>query len=89
MNEGTPCGVFAFIIGDDPTYQVIEDGGWLNDNPYGAIIEDARRQGRLGVVLTCKDALVDYYAGFGFVNEGRSNKSSHGGVDWNQMRLTF
>ena len=280
MNEGTPCGVFAFIIGDDPTYRVIEDGGWLNDNPYGVIhrvasdgttkgvlaaaldycegkvtniridthhdnkimqhllekrsyikcgviytddgtpriayqrsggkgkgarlltgedslkirtakaddldaiaaveaecfpaaeaatkeefeerlrfyadhfllmfdgnklvafidgfttnesdltdemyaradlhdedgkwqmifgvntipsyrrrglagelirhfIEDARRQGRLGVVLTCKDALVDYYAGFGFVNEGRSNKSSHGGVSWNQMRLEF
>jgi RimJ/RimL family protein N-acetyltransferase len=28
--------VFAFIIGDDPTYQQIE-GVWLNDRPYGTI----------------------------------------------------
>lgn len=29
--------VFAFIIGEDPTYLHIEDGEWLNDNPYGTI----------------------------------------------------
>lgn len=52
-------------------------------------IQDAKEQGRKGVVLTCKDALVEYYAKFGFVNEGRSEKSTHGGVSWNQMRLTF
>ena len=51
-------------------------------------IEDARSQGRLGVVLTCKDRLVGFYAKFGFVNEGVSS-SLHGGVTWNQMRLTF
>lgn len=28
---------FAFIIGEDPTYAVIEDGAWLNDRPYGTI----------------------------------------------------
>ena len=52
-------------------------------------IKDAKTQGRAGLVLTCKDKLVDYYAKFGFVNEGKSDKSRHGGVDWNQMRLTF
>lgn len=31
------CGVFAFIIGDDPTYAVIEDGSWLSDFRYGTI----------------------------------------------------
>ena len=51
-------------------------------------IEDARAQGRKGLVLTCKDALVPYYAGFGFINEGVS-ESVHGNVVWNQMRLTF
>lgn len=30
-------GVFAFIIGDAPTYSYIEDGAWLNDNEYGTI----------------------------------------------------
>lgn len=52
-------------------------------------IADAREQGRQGVVLTCKDALVDYYSRFGFANEGRSDKSTHGGSSWNQMRLVF
>lgn len=51
-------------------------------------IEDARAQGRQGLVLTCKDKLVHYYAKFGFVNEGVSS-SVHGGVVWYQMRLTF
>ena len=51
-------------------------------------IDDARAQGRKGLVLTCKDKLVHYYAKFGFVNEGVSG-STHGNVVWYQMRLTF
>ena len=52
-------------------------------------IADARAQGRRGLVLTCKDALVPYYEKFGFVSEGVSLQSTHGGAVWNQMRLTF
>lgn len=52
-------------------------------------IEDAREQGRKGLVLTCKDHLVHYYAKFGFENEGVSENSTHGNATWNQMRLTF
>ena len=51
-------------------------------------IEDARAQGRAGLVLTCKDALIPYYARFGFVDEGLST-STHGNVAWHQMRLTL
>lgn len=51
-------------------------------------IADARAQGRKGLVLTCKDRLVHYYAKLGFVSEGVSG-STHGGVVWYQMRLTF
>lgn len=51
-------------------------------------IADAKAQGRKGLVLTCKDALIPYYAKFGFVNEGVS-ESVHGNVVWNQMRLRF
>ena len=51
-------------------------------------IADARAQGRRGLVLTCKDKLIHYYAKFGFENEGVS-ESTHGNVVWNQMRLTF
>ena len=51
-------------------------------------ITDAKEQGRKGLVLTCKDRLLSYYARFGFKNEGVS-ESVHGNVVWNQMRLTF
>ena len=51
-------------------------------------IEDARKQERKGLVLTCKDHLVQYYAKFGFENEGVT-ESEHGGVKWNQIRLKF
>ena len=52
-------------------------------------IDDAKHQNRKGLVLTCKDKLVHYYAKFSFVDEGISDKSTHGNVVWHQMRLTF
>lgn len=52
------------------------------------LTEQARQEKRRGLVLTCKDALLAYYAKFGFVNEGRS-ASVHGNTAWHQMRLTF
>ena len=51
-------------------------------------IEEARQQNRAGLVLTCKEHMLHYYAKFGFVNEGDS-ESEHGGAKWYQMRLTF
>lgn len=52
------------------------------------VIEDARTQERKGVVLTCKAEKIAWYAGLGFVDEGLS-KSTHGNVDWYQMRVSF
>ena len=52
------------------------------------LIDDAKAQGRKGVVLTCKAEKVHYYARFGFVSEGIS-ASAHGGAVWYDMRLTF
>lgn len=52
------------------------------------VIGEAKAQGRKGLVLTCKDRLVHYYAKFGFVSEGVSG-STHGNVVWYQMRLRF
>ena len=52
-------------------------------------IDDAKQQGRKGLVLTCKEKLLPYYAKFGFVDEGVSEKSTHGNVVWHQMRLSF
>ena len=52
-------------------------------------IDDARQQHRKGLVLTCKESLLPYYAQFGFRDEGVSDKSTHGNVVWHQMRLEF
>ena len=58
------------------------------ENILNRVILDARQQGRKGLVLTCKERLIHYYAKFGFVSEGIS-ESVHGQVVWFQMRLTF
>ena len=52
-------------------------------------IDEAKRQDRKGLVLTCKERLISYYSKFGFNDEGVSDKSTHGNVTWHQMRLTF
>lgn len=52
------------------------------------VIADAKEQNRKGLVLTCKEKLIHYYAKFGFENEGVS-ESVHGNVVWYQMRLKF
>ena len=31
-------GVFAFIIGEDPTYRIIENGEWKSDTLYGTCL---------------------------------------------------
>lgn len=81
-----------------------EDGAWqmifgVNTHPdfrrrgcaaqvMERVIAEARAAGRAGCVLTCKDRLIHYYETFGFRWEGVS-QSVHGGVVWNDMRLTF
>ncbi len=50
-------------------------------------VENAcREEGREAIVLTCKPPLIPFYAHNGYVDEGLSD-SSHGGVQWHQMRL--
>lgn len=35
--ENAIHGVFFFLIGTDPTYKKIEQGGWLSDEEYGTL----------------------------------------------------
>ena len=51
-------------------------------------IADCKAEGRTGLILTCKEQKLHYYAKFGFVSEGVS-VSEHGGALWYQMRLEF
>ena len=79
-------GAWQMIFGVDtaPAYRRQGCAGRL----LAHVIAEAKRQGRKGLILTCKDALVHYYAKFGFVSEGVS-RSTHGNVRWYQMRLAF
>ena len=36
-DAGEICGVFYFVIGPDPTYTIIENGGWHSAEIYGTI----------------------------------------------------
>ena len=51
-------------------------------------IADVKAEGHRGLILTCKEQKLHYYAKFGFVNQGVS-VSEHGGAKWYQMRLEF
>ena len=52
-HEGRIVGVFSLIIGEDPTYGHIENGQWLNDEPYGAIHKVAGDGSVKGVLKKC------------------------------------
>lgn len=52
--DGKIHGVFAFIIGADPTYGYIE-GAWNNDMPYGTIHRVASDGTLRGVFRCCFD----------------------------------
>lgn len=46
-------GVFAFIVGEDPTYRRIENGAWLNNEPYGTLHRVASSGKRKGILQFC------------------------------------
>ena len=51
--EAQICGVFAFIKGEDPTYQRIENGAWLDDEPYGTLHRIASNGKKKGIFREC------------------------------------
>lgn len=79
-------GKWQMIFGLD-TAPAYRGRGWAT-RLLRYVISETAEQGRYGLVLTCKDALVPYYAKCGFVSEGKS-KSEHGNVIWQQMRLSL
>lgn len=46
-------GVFAFILGEDPTYSHIEHGSWKSNDPYGTIHRIAGNGRRRGFMREC------------------------------------
>ena len=85
----TAGSIIGFINGMATDSTVIED---RNQGIAAAlmnhIIADAKKKDRKGLILTCKEHLLHYYAKFGYENMGISN-SVHGGAVWYDMILTF
>lgn len=53
-NEGVVRAVFVFVIGKDPTYSIIKDGNWLNNEEYGTlhrIASDGKFKGVFNTIL--------------------------------------
>lgn len=48
-------GVFYYAEGDDPTYEYIENGAWLDDEPYAVIHRIAVAVRGRGVATACFD----------------------------------
>lgn len=51
-SEGDIHGVFAFFLGEDPTYRVIQGNGWRSSAPYGTIHRIAG-DGSGGILHAC------------------------------------
>ena len=53
--NGKMAGTFFFALEEDPTYLVIDDGSWLNDEPYGVIHRIAVAQPGQGLIAQIFD----------------------------------
>lgn len=57
INDTEIVGYFSFLKGDnpEPTYNIIDDGKWLNNEPYGVIHRLASNGKVKGVAQACFD----------------------------------
>lgn len=76
--NGKNQAIFGLLV--DPRYQ--KRG--IAANLMNHFMDVARQAGREKMILTCKEHLIHYYEGFGYVNYGVS-KSVHGGAVWYDM----
>lgn len=81
-----PNGDYQTLFGLDvlPEYRRQGVAGKL----LRSLIDLAKKRGKKGMVLTCKDHLIHFYESNGFEFQGVS-KSCHGGAKWNDMLLIF
>lgn len=50
---GEICGVFVFIIGEDPSYRIIQNGKWNGSGTYGTIHRIASNGRKHGIAQCC------------------------------------
>ena len=81
-----PDGEYQAIFGLDVIPEYRNKG--IAAQLMNYMIDVSKSTGRKGVILTCKEHLINYYSKFGFKNKGVSN-SEHGGSKWYDMILEF
>jgi len=79
-----PDGNYQTIFGLDVILEYRNQG--IAAQLMNYMIEVSRASGRKGIILTCKEKLIHYYAKFGYTNMGIS-ESVHGGAKWYDMIL--
>lgn len=84
LHQPNGCYQTVFSLAVLPEYQKQGVGEQL----MKTFIDYSKNRGKHGVVLTCKDHLIHYYAKFGYKHMGIS-KSCHGQAKWNDMLLLF
>ncbi len=80
IENGEIVGTFAFIIGEEPTYEVIDNGSWSYDIPYGTIHRVASSGKAKGVAKACFDFcfdLIDYIR----IDTHRDNESMQSAIE--------
>ena len=75
---GKNQAIFGLLV--DPRYQKQGIAASLMRH----FMDTAKQAGRKKMILTCKEHLIHYYEGFGYINHGVS-KSTHGGAVWYDM----
>ena len=53
LEENKIAAVFCFFVGNEPTYNKIYEGEWLNDEPYGVIHRIAVAVHNKGIATKC------------------------------------
>lgn len=81
-----PNGDYLAILGVSTLPEYRKKG--LAGKLMKQVIQDIKNKNKKGCVLTCKEKLIPYYEGFGFISTGLS-KSVFGGAIWYDMRLEF
>jgi len=61
--SGFICGVFAFIIGNDPTYSIIKNGEWLSYEKYGTVhrvASNGKSKGIFNEIITFCESKISH-----------------------------
>lgn len=62
LKDGKVVATFVLRGGNDPTYDVIYDGAWKNDNPYATIHRIASNGAVKGIFSIAMDYALQYYS---------------------------